>query len=152
MAWLKKPLLGAIDREQTAPPTGSEGVRARSPSIALFYCDFFASRLAGRSQSIEVGDQLAGIYIASAGFDELLGYWTDRRGLGRLVANECCLLYPPLFYWLDWIPRDLKRARRVAFWRVRIYHFRRLSAELQKVRLAASELALIATLALEGPV
>lgn len=111
------------------------------PSLSLFYCDFFASRVAGRSQSVKAGDQLAGIYIASAGFDELLSYWSDRRSLGRLVANECGLLFPPLFYWVDWIPRDLKRARRLAFWRVQLYHFKSLSPEMQRVRLAAGDLA-----------
>jgi hypothetical protein len=139
--WFKRRLQRQIGRAPSPRVSGIEDSAAYAPSISLFYCDFFASRIARRLNPVEASDELAGIYIASSGFDELLNYWSDRHSLGRLVTKECRLSQPPLFYWVEWIPRDLNRARTGAFWGVQRHNFKYLSPELHKIRLAANRLA-----------
>jgi hypothetical protein len=137
--WVRNLLKGGTSQPRN-PFQGGQALSHERPSSALFYSQFFALMVADErgSDRLEPRDALAGIYIASAEFDGLLRYWSDRGHLERLVKSECGSLNPRLFYWCWGAERWRDGPRhRLSF----ASQFKKISPELDRVLVSASDFA-----------
>jgi hypothetical protein len=138
--WLKS-MLNVNPSEAKTRPIRAEDGQQYVPSAPQVYSGFFALLVAeGRhSNTLEPRDALAGIYIASAEYPNMLRYWKDPENFQRLVFSECGPLNPRLLYWSD-LAHKRRRPLRDRF--VFRKNFKTISPDLDRTMTAAIEYAL----------